>query len=243
MKNMHVILICSCVFLIGQRAEAKQAKPAPTQQTQSEQTPSEQTPSEQTRSEQAKSLTHEDLFDSWMGDFEQDMQEMHRSFERSRQAFKKLIAQDKLPATSADCGKVSVTEDEKYVTIAIPAPDLKGVKEISIVIEDGIAQVKVPRNGGETRVTIDERTLDVAARCLVEQKQKGKDGKEIVIDSRSSEYSTFEPLPTRVDITSIKPEYNEKNKILYVLFAKKEAKKVPVTITTTAGKQTLSDEK
>ncbi len=160
----------------------------------------------------------EDVFDAVWQEMEQDMQ---TSIECSRKAFKKIVAQEQF-AQIPESGNVSVTEAEQTVTVRIPALELKSVDTISVVREDGVVHVKVPLKGGEIAATIDERTLDVSARCLVEQKQKGNDGKEMVVDSKSSEYSTFVSLPARVDINSIKAEYGDKT--LKLIFAKKDEK-------------------
>lgn len=44
----------------------------------------------------------------------------------------------------------------------------------------------------------------------------------MVVDSKSSEYSTFVLLPARIDINSIKAEYGDRT--LKLVFAKKDEK-------------------
>lgn len=177
----------------------------------------------------AKSI--EDVVDAYLSDMEQDMQ---TSFKHNREMLKKMVAKERFQEMPAVCGKVAVTEDEKTITVAIPAPGLKNVDEIAIVIEDGVAQITIPLQGGAFKATVDEHMLDVAARCLVEQKEQQADGKEVVVDQRSSEYSTMESLPARIDVASIKPQYDEKSKTLQIVFAKKEAKKIPVMVSNVA---------
>lgn len=194
MKNMQKIMLITCSFFcLGQLAFGKPIR-------------------------QSESKPAEDVFDAVWQEMEQDMQ---ASIERSRKALKKIVAQEQFAQIPA-CGKVAVAETEQNVVVTIPSLELKSVDTISIVREDGVAHVKVPLKHGEIAATIDERTLDVSARCLVEQKQKGNDGKEMVVDSKSSEYSTFVSLPARVDINSIKAEYGDKT--LKLIFAKKDEK-------------------
>lgn len=169
----------------------------------------------------------EDFVDAYLSDMEQDMQ---ASFKHNREVLKKMVAKERFPEIDATCGKVAITEDEKTITVVVPAPGLKNVDEISIVIEDGVARVSVPLKDGEFKAAIDEHMLDVSARCLIEQKEKQSDGKQVVVDQRSSEYATMESLPARIDVASIKPQYDEKSKTLQIVFTKKEAKKVPVTV-------------
>ena len=156
--------------------------------------------------------------DSCLSELSQEMQTLGR---QSREMLKKMFAQEQVPV---------VTEDEKTITITVPASDVKDVEEISIITEDGIVNANIPLKNGAFKVTIDEQSFAASAYSLVEQQEKQADGKEVFIDQRSSEYKTIESLPARIDIASIKSQYDEENKIVSIVFSKKEAKKVPVTV-------------